>query len=276
MTKILVPTDFSPTAEMAFQFALRLASNIESEIVLYHVFTPLENLYIDTEEERDAYNVKTSAELYQKLDDLKAKAHSDYSSITITTVLGRSPIIESILGYAESNQFQMIIMGTQGASGIKKVIIGSQAARIIEDAKIPVLLIPDEFSGEIPKKVLFATTCNVQDKDALSTVLKWTAPLNPKFTIVHICEDETNGAHPTLKDYDAAIPVAFDKNNIAFRRVSSSYATETMEKLATDFPYDMLAMIRRKKTFFGRIFLKSLSRDMAYLTTCPLLIVPEK
>lgn len=275
MTKILVPTDFSPTAEMAFNFALKLASKINSEIVLYHVFTPLENLYIDTEAERDAYNLKTSSELIQKLNNLKAKVASEYSSITVSTVLGRSPIIESILDYAEDNHFQLIIMGTQGASGIKKVIIGSQAARIIEDAKIPVLLIPDEFSGEIPKKVLFATTCNVHDKEALSTVLRWTAPLQPKFTIVHICEDETNGVHPTLKDYDVAIPESFNKDDLSFRRVSSSYATETMERLAADFPYDMLAMIRRRKTFFGRIFLKSLSRDMAYLTTCPLLIVPE-
>lgn len=276
MTKILVPTDFSPTAETAFHFAVKIAAKTNSEIVIYHVYTPLENPYIDTAEKRDAYNFEMAAKLKQSLEDLKLSVQENYSEVQISTALGRSPIIDSILDYAENNGFDMIIMGTQGASGIKKVIIGSQAARIIEDAEVPVLLVPENFIGDIPQKIVFATTCNVKDHDALATVLKWVAPLHPKLSIVHICEDETVNDHATLKDYESVISEWVDINDVTFKRLSSSYAVETMEQLETSLPYDMLAMIRRKKTFFGRIFLKSLSKDMAYLTKYPLLVVPEK
>ncbi len=276
MTKILVPTDFSPTAETAFRFAVKLAGKTGSEVVLYHVFTPLENPYIDTLEKRDAYNLKMTSDLKQQLEQLKNSISADNRDVSITTALGRSPIIDTILNYAEENGFGMIIMGTQGASGIKKVVIGSQAARIIEDAEMPVLLVPENFTGNIPQKVLFATTCNVRDKEPISTVLNWIAPMHPKFSIVHICEDETVDSHATIKNYESSIPASFNKADVSFKRIGSSYAIETMEQLGTKFPYDMLAMIRRKKNFFGRIFLKSLSRDMAYLTKYPLLVIPEK
>lgn len=276
MTKILVPTDFSPTAETAFRFAVKLAARTNSEVVLYHIFTPVENPYIDTEAIRDEYNIKMSGELKQHLEILKDAVQLDSPSVQITTALGRSPIIDGILDYAEDNGFGMIIMGTQGASGLKKVIIGSQAARIIEDSELPVLLVPEKFTGDIPQKILFATICNVKDHDALGTVFKWTAPLNPKLSIVHICEDQTVNDHASLKDYSDVIPVSFNKEDVDFKRLSSSYTIETMEKLETKYPYDLLVMIRRRKSFFGRLFKKSLSQDMAYLTKYPLLVIPEK
>lgn len=276
MTKILVPTDFSPTAEIAFRFAVNLASKIQSEVVLYHVFTPLENPYIDTEAERDDYNKKTSGELHQQLDDLKSRLESEFSSVAISTELGRSPIIESILSYAETNNFKMIVMGTQGATGIKKVVIGSQAARVIEDTKIPVLLVPDEFTGEIPRKILFATTYDVNDKEPLSSVLEWTSPLKPTITIAHISDNENKENDATMEDYQNAVPEIFDSSHLSFKHIDATYSIETLEKLTVQHPYDMLSMIRRKKSFLGRLFFKSLSRDMAYLTKYPLLIIPEK
>ena len=46
-------------------------------------------------------------------------------------------MIDNILGFAEDNHIDLIVMGTQGASGLKKIIIGSVAARIVEKTDIP-------------------------------------------------------------------------------------------------------------------------------------------
>ena len=60
-----------------------------------------------------------------------------------------------------------------------------------------------------------------------------------------------------------------------FDLMESSSITETMERLDKKFPYDVMVMVRRKKSFLERFFIKSFTRHMAYVTKKPLLIVPE-
>jgi nucleotide-binding universal stress UspA family protein len=57
--------------------------------------------------------------------------------------------------------------------------------------------------------------------------------------------------------------------------MESSSITETMERLDKKFPYDVMVMVRRKKSFLERFFIKSFTQNMAYITKKPLLIVPE-
>lgn len=61
MKRLLVPTDFSPTAEKACFFALDIAKEANAVLILYHSFSPLENPFIDTEEIREQFNVQKSS-----------------------------------------------------------------------------------------------------------------------------------------------------------------------------------------------------------------------
>src|SRR5688572_16656638 len=99
MQRILVPTDFSATATKAFRFALDIASKSGGVIYLYHVYAPLENTFIDTELKRKEYNEKVQVDLSDRLKTLN-KSETANMSVTVTTVLGRTPIIDSILSFA--------------------------------------------------------------------------------------------------------------------------------------------------------------------------------
>ena len=55
MKRILVPADFSPTAEKAFRFALDIATKTKGTVILYHVYTPEESTFIDTEQKSKQY-----------------------------------------------------------------------------------------------------------------------------------------------------------------------------------------------------------------------------
>jgi len=48
-----------------------------------------------------------------------------------------------------------------------------------------------------------------------------------------------------------------------------------METLDSNFPYDVMAMVRRNKTFLEKFFVKSFTQNMVYLTKKPLLIIPD-
>ena len=279
MKRILVPTDFSPTAERALRFALDIASKSKGTVILYHVYTPLESTSIDMETKRKQHNTQTETNLVKRLQRLKKKVMTNGMDMPVSTVVGHSPIINNILGFAEDNHIDLIIMGTQGASGLKKVIVGSVAARIIEKSDIPVLLVPQKFEWKEPEQIAFATNYNRTDRQALTSVIDFSKYYNAAVTVMHLLNvkniQQSQKAKTNFDTYAYTVQRRFGEAKLKFQLVETTSVTETMEHLDKKFPYDMLAMVRRKKSFLQRFFLESFTQNMAYVTRKPLLVVPE-
>lgn len=278
MKRILVPIDFSPTAEKAFRFALDIATKAKGTVTLYHVYTPVESPFIDTGQKSKQYNTQTETNLVKRLQRLKKKVTADNVDVPVSTVLGRTPIIDNILGFAEDNQIDLIVMGTQGGSGLKKAIVGSVAGRIIENSDVPVLLVPEKFEWKEPEQIVFSANYQKTDKQALSLILSLAKLYAAKVIIVHLYDvfamDEKEKTK--FETYAYTMQKEFNKFNLKFQLLKTSSVTETMENLYKKIPYDMVAMVRRKKTFMERFFLKSFTKNMAYITNQPLLVVPEE
>ena len=67
-----------------------------------------------------------------------------------------------------------------------------------------------------------------------------------------------------------------NKYKIHFHLLEVESVSETMENLEKKFPYDIMSMVRRKKAFLEKFFIKSFTQNMAYVTKKPLLIIPEE
>jgi nucleotide-binding universal stress UspA family protein len=168
MKRILVPTDFSPTSERALRFAVDMASKANGTVILYHVFTPAGGTFVGTAETRKQYDTQTKVKLAKQLQRFKKKVVGNNMDVAVSTIVGHSPIIDNILGFSEHNQIDLIVMGTQGSSGLKKVIIGSVAARVIEKSDVPVLLVPEKFEWKEPEQFVFSTNYQKADRKALT------------------------------------------------------------------------------------------------------------
>lgn len=280
MKRILVPTDFSPTAEKAFRFAVDIAAKAKGTVILYHTFIPVESTFIGTEKTRKQYNTQSEANIVKRLQRLKKKVTGDVTDVAVSTIIGRSPLINNILGFAEHEQIDLIVMGTQGASGLKKTIIGSVAARVIEMAELPVLLVPAKYELEKPAQFVFATNFQKTDKQALTLANAMAKLYNADVTVLHFLSIYTAEAKKEKEktDFDTyafSLQRYFNESKIKFHLLETSSVIETMENLDKKFPYDILAMVRRKKSFLENFFIKSFTENMAYLTKKPLLIVPE-
>ena len=73
MKRILVPTDFSPTAEKAFRYALAIAARAKGTIVLYHLFTPVKSGIAYSGKTQQRYNSQLESNLLKRLSRLKEK-----------------------------------------------------------------------------------------------------------------------------------------------------------------------------------------------------------
>lgn len=119
--QILVPTDFSESADAALVVAGQYARTLRGRIHLLHV------------------SAAAGIDAARSVADVRAKAGPDVPM----TVAGRSgDPAEEILDFARGHAIDLIVMGTHGRTGVSRVLLGSVAERVVRGARCPVLVVP--------------------------------------------------------------------------------------------------------------------------------------
>ena len=136
--KILVAVDGSPFSELAVDQAISLGGICNSEIFVISVVA----LYPEQLEVAPTLVEKMSEEVRTYLD--KAKGKVDKAGIPCETIvhIGGKPH-EFIVQEAKEKGIDLIVMGTHGRTGIKRVLLGSVAQNVIGHAPCPVLVVPN-------------------------------------------------------------------------------------------------------------------------------------
>ena len=83
----------------------------------------------------------------------------------------------------EDKQIDLIVMGTQGATGAKEIFLGTQTVFTIKKMKCPVLAVPAKFSYENPKEILFPTDYKLNSSNKYLSLLR------------NICDTHTSRIH---------------------------------------------------------------------------------
>jgi nucleotide-binding universal stress UspA family protein len=141
--KILVPLDGSQYAQCSLDYVRALASGCKAqEVIVLRVVEPLRA-------DETVLLTEINEDVIPKLEAKKKEEASDYVS-GIAKRLGkeglpaRGEVIfgkpeEEIIGYAEKNKFDLIVMSTHGRSGTSKWAFGSVADRVAHYSKVPVM-----------------------------------------------------------------------------------------------------------------------------------------
>lgn len=96
------------------------------------------------------------------------------------------------------------------------------------------------------------------------------------FLNVYDTESEREKKRNDFDNYSYSLQRVFNESNMKFHLLETASVMETLETLNSKFPYDILAMVRRNKTFIERFFIKSFTQNMAYITKKPLIIIPDE
>jgi nucleotide-binding universal stress UspA family protein len=154
--KILIPTDFSVQAEFAYLMVKKLEEKKAIEIHFLHVLDVPDTVTmnaageIQTCGEIDVNYVITQKEIAaRKLANLKTLYGSH---IHTHLVLGK--VTDAILNFSESGHYDIIVMGTKGAWGIKEKLSGSETQIIARRSKTPLLSLMCDRSDLVIKNIL--------------------------------------------------------------------------------------------------------------------------
>ena len=283
MKKILVPTDFSDNAMKATLYAAEIAKKNGSTVFLLHViepvginlgqhYIPFYNRYLDESGNTGLW----------ELDSIHNNIASAYPDIKMETKNVEGATAISIIDFAESNQIDLIVMGTKGASGMKEIFIGSVAADTIGRTKIPVLAIPDEYVMEEPDALLFATNQFEENKDLLNEIVDVARLFS---TVIHIAVFvDTDNAEASdyiynsrqLYHYMDFLKKTFP--DVAFKGelLEGKEFEETIGKYNAKNEVGIIAMITYPKSFWERLMKKSITKKLAFHSKIPVLAIPAK
>jgi nucleotide-binding universal stress UspA family protein len=140
--RILMPTDFSPTAASALGHATALAGQFDAELHVMHV---LEEPVIYAPLTADALALPQLRENLER--DARATLDKVLSEPPLQRLQARpvlrwgTPYLE-IADYAASEQVDLIVMGTHGRSPLPSLLLGSVTQKVLQKAPCPVLAVP--------------------------------------------------------------------------------------------------------------------------------------
>jgi nucleotide-binding universal stress UspA family protein len=137
---ILVPYDFTNFADLAFEKAMEIARKFDSKLILLTVI----GSDIDTagmslsraQEVHDEIENKTKEDLN------KVKDSNQHDNVEVfVEIIHYSSTIDGILSFAKKNNIDLIVMGSHGRTGFRKLVLGSVASGIITKSNCPVLVV---------------------------------------------------------------------------------------------------------------------------------------
>lgn len=272
--KILCPTDFSECSLNAIEYAAKLGEKYVAELILFHVPDKEDYQKLSAGEAKSAGQY---AFIQKKLDDLVKTVEEE--SIPKGLHSCRSFVLEgkpvkTILSFAEENQIDLIIMGTEGLNEFKQNFVGTRSSKIVEKSEIDVLIIPRRVYFKSPRKFVYATDYLEEDKIAIQKVVEMAKFFDSEIDIVHVSSKEKTidkGLHQ-LMIQEIKPFVRYEKVNYVLK----SYRDETglgLENYLITAKGDILVTLSKKKTWFEQVFTKNISRKMSYFINKPLWVL---
>ena len=189
--KVLIPTDFSVQAEYAYLMVKKLEEKIPVEIHFIHVLGVPDTVTMDNNGNIETcgdisvdYVVSQKTIADRKLNNLKVLYGNE-----INTHLELGKLTEKIISYSQENKFDLIVMGTKGAWGLKEKLSGSETQIIARQSTVPLLSLMCDRSDLIIENILLVHDFSNAKNENLELLHKLIKAFNTKVHLLQITEN---------------------------------------------------------------------------------------
>ena len=190
MKKILVPYDFSEVSEHALDLACQIAHKLESQIMLLNVIEhptadSFKTMGVQFEDPMEQLYIKKMYEKVKgKLEEVVSA--SKYADEKITTKIQLGNPFKNIIDQITEENVSLLVAGTEGAEGLNEFFVGSNAEKIVRQAKCPVITIQDKCELEPIEKIVFASDFQHTDDHLINQVMDLQKIFEAQLSIVKI------------------------------------------------------------------------------------------
>lgn len=281
MKNILLPTDFSENSWNAIVYALNFFDNASCNFFLLHVnalsYVAANNYpYVNSKEFIEESFTKPAKKQLKTLLKRISTEFPEHQKHHFFTLTDYNFFVDSVRNQVQEKKIDMIVMGTKGASGLKKVIVGSNAADVIKKVKCPTLVVPEDATFVDLDEIAFPTdyylTYGVDLLKPLYNILK---VHNSSLQVIHI-SNKTEGLCISQQDNKDLLNDYFNKFSPTFYNLANKNVEAAIEVFVQSRDIKMVAMVAKNLNYFQRILFHNKIEEITYHTRIPFLVMHDK
>lgn len=272
MKSLLVPTDLSPAAQNATDYAANLCKALGAKMVLLHVYmlpVPVSEIPY----------VMISADEIQKASETALKKEADriFESlgIEIEWVVRLGLASDEIRDIEIEKNIDLVIMGMKGAGELDK-LIGSTTVAVIRKCHRAVLVIPREAKFEAYKLLSYATdfsyTANLSCFEPLKILIR---SFKSDLLVVNVQKAGKNMTNDQINGKER-LEAVFEEIPHRYQIIEDNDIEHGLHKFIESNAPDVLAMVAHKHNMLERLFGIHHTKAMIYQTHIPILILQDK
>lgn len=277
MKKILLPTDFSENAHNAIKYAVQLFKDEETTFYLLNTYTPA--IY------QAEYLIHSPGhiglgDVYRESSQTQLKAHktkieNEFNNHKHTFILHSAfnILIDEVEETIKNENVDMIIMGTQGATGAKEILFGTNTVHVIKKATCPVIAIPSGFKYESPKEILFPTDYEIDyKKEQLKELLEMAKKHSAKIEVMHVTTSYELSKNQIMNKQK--LNHILSQTPHLFDDLENQELITAIDHVLTKKGIDLLVMVQNKHTFIERLFIEPTIKMIGFHISIPFMVIP--
>ncbi len=272
MKKILVPTDFSDGAFNALIHALHIAKQFGAAIDIIHAYSIPPTGTAVMVDLTDILRKNANEELVLLRERVDALNLSE--GITINYLAEHGTVIDTLERSTRKHGSELVIMGTQGASGITEKWLGSNTAAAARNLNIPMIAVPAESPYQPYTNIVFATDFKIaDDKQTMNLVKDFVKNFEGRLRFLHVMDPDEKTDTATTTAFRERMHSEFGAPEPTFTFVVDEDIDEGIEDAIEQYGADLLITVRHEYGFFEGLFRSSVSQKIINAASLPILII---
>ncbi len=274
MKTIIVPTDFSVPSNNAMDYAVGLAKQTGSSVLLFHAYqvpvsmTDVPIVLISVEELQKNAETKM-ADVKKTLEQTTGGSVKTYAE----TRLGDT--IDELENLCNNIKPFAVVMGTKGETGVERVIFGSTTLSAIKHLSWPVIVVPPGKKYSAIKKVGFA--CDFREVVKTTPIHFITDFIKEFKAEIHVLNVDYKNSHfrPETPEESALLHTMLEDLNPTYDFIEDENIETGIEKFAEKNNLDLVITIPKKHKLLESLFRKSHTRELVFHSHLPIMCVHE-
>jgi nucleotide-binding universal stress UspA family protein len=278
MKNIIVPTDFSPSAKGAFQFALDLAELQGGKVKVVHIYHPefdpdsnwLNNSFLD-----GVGNAKERLDAFVKEELNYAAAGGVAIDVKVEQEVITGFAVDEILQISQRKEVDLIVMGSTGEKGFLEKMFGSVSTNVTQRAECPVMLVPHGVQFRGFRHIMYASNYEAAERPTLHRIVDVANAFHADIHFVHVAEEGDTRSYQEIENRLFNVLFNGEDPSFAFSltKVEGHSVVDGLNDYAIKHNIDLVVMVCPHRNFWEQLFHKSVTKAMALNTKLPILVL---
>lgn len=273
MNKIIVPTDFSKCAYNALEYALAIAEKTGAEIHVINAYSLPSGGSTVMVDISDVLRKNAMQELGGVEETLKERGVPDGVDLKYRAEYGS--LVDVIEMLCRHEDFDLVVMGTTGASGFEKYL-GSNAAAVVREVPIPVFSVPCEVKFKGLDELLFLTDFKKIDQKTNIQILSQLAEaFNSHIRLLHVRTGDDGITEKEKEEYRNEAEKILPGHELKYSFVHASTVEGGIEQVLDSEKPNALVLVKHEYGFFEGLFHHSVTREMLLKCKASMLVIKD-